>query len=188
MYPSKGRETYEFTPGVVSQIPCFPGSLYRIVTPDGEVIVLTFAGLFGICLFVNDCEGMKLEATPAKSSNAKQRIFLMKTMVMWVERIQGQERNGKGIWPKQFQVFGSSKVRSSMPRAKRGWYSTVKQRIGWDCGWVDASADGSTFPKQAGRDTHPRSGPISLFFRISSELSGFLTGRARLIYKQVLFE
>lgn len=38
------------TPSVVSQTPSFPGSLYRIVTPVGDVMVLTSVALAGNCL------------------------------------------------------------------------------------------------------------------------------------------
>lgn len=43
--------THEFTPGVVSHTPSFPGSLYRICTPAGEVIVVTLVAAAGSCRF-----------------------------------------------------------------------------------------------------------------------------------------
>ena len=41
---------YEPTPGVVSQTPAFPGSLYRMVTPVGDLMVVTSVAFAGICL------------------------------------------------------------------------------------------------------------------------------------------
>ena len=41
---------YELTPGVVSQTPDLPGSLYLMVTLFGDTIVLTPVGSAGSCL------------------------------------------------------------------------------------------------------------------------------------------
>jgi hypothetical protein len=43
------KPEYELTPGVVSQMPAFPGSLYLIVTLFGDVIVVTPVGSIGNC-------------------------------------------------------------------------------------------------------------------------------------------
>jgi len=48
--PERSWQTYELTPGVVSHTPAFPGSLYRIVTPVGVVMVVTSSGSAGSCL------------------------------------------------------------------------------------------------------------------------------------------
>jgi hypothetical protein len=44
------KPEYESTPGVVSHMPAFPGSLYLIVTLLGDVMVVTPVGSTGSCL------------------------------------------------------------------------------------------------------------------------------------------
>ena len=66
------------TPGVVSHTPAFPGSLYRIVTPVGEVIVFTSVALAGNCLGSRPEILKKASAVHVKSSarTAVNRKFL----------------------------------------------------------------------------------------------------------------
>jgi len=67
------------TPGVVSQTPACPGSLYRIVTFVGVTIVLTPCALAGICRALKPGIFMKA-LVPLRQSSATTVKKLLENM------------------------------------------------------------------------------------------------------------